>query len=173
MTDETIEWVRNPELRNVKVEHGKGKSIVTGVIKLLFQGEGRVFVTTEAHHNDDLPCIEYRGHEWLVTDHFIRHADGTCTVKDDDRWTVCRRGIFGGGENTPPTHRTAILDAIAATVAREWTPELDRQGAYAEAMQGLSHAVREQQKARAKLAEIDEEVNVLRAKAAKYQAEGD
>lgn len=164
-------WVENPVVRT-NVEHGKGKSVVRGPVRIAFTDADTAFITTEAHHNDDLPALTFRDTEWLASEHFRRAADGTwAPTNPHSKYGVSRRGSFSS-DDTPRTYRAAIIDAMRAAVEATWTPELARQAAYASAMQALHSALGEQHKARTVLAEIDARVRGLRAHAAENAPRG-
>lgn len=158
-------WVKSPEVQAI-VEHGKGKSVVSGPVRIVFTDADSAFITTVAHHNDDLPALTFREIDWLASEHFRRTADGSWEPVDPhSSYGVTARGSFMG-KDTPPTYRAAIIEAMRATVAATWTPELAKQAAYASAMQALRGAVEDQEKARTALAEINAHVKALRSKAA-------
>lgn len=134
------EWVKTPEVR-VTVEHGKGKSVVRGPVRIAFTGARYAHVTTEAHHNDDLPTIVFREKEWLASAHVERSDSGEWVLRDPRAtYGISERGVIGYGKDTPRTYRDAINAALLAAVAKAWTPELARAAEYASAMQALPQA---------------------------------
>lgn len=157
-------WVKTPKLV-VTVGHGKGKSVVTGRVTISFIGDGIAFVGTDgAHHNDNNPAISFRGTEWLAHEAFTRQPDGTWELTDPRaNYGTVQRGLARVGSHTPTTHRAAIVEALAATVAQHWTPELDRQATYAHAAQRLHGLLPERAEIVATLAELDSRIASLQA----------
>ncbi len=160
---ESQPWVPFPKITTT-VNHGKGKSVVSGVVTVTFNGANTVYVDTAAHHNDTAPALTYRDREWLASAHLSRQPDGTWTQSDPSvTYGVSQRGSIGYGKETPPTYRAAIIAALCATVADVWTADLDRQGIHAQAAQRLHTLLPERDKAAAALAETDRQVAALQA----------
>lgn len=134
-------WVKTPEL-NVEINHGKGASVVTGPVRIAFQGDGTAYITTQGSHNvNDGQHLTIREREFLASVHATRNDDGTWTEYEPADHDVRPRGMSGG--IAPTTYRAAIVAALLAALAEHWTPELDRAGAYAQAAQRLGQAVSE------------------------------
>ena len=135
------DWVASPTI-TVDVEHGSGKSVVTGRLTIVFNGPNTVYVRTDAHHNDDATAITFRDREWLVDGHLTRKADGAwmfSEVRGPWGLSVRERGSVGS-TGAPRTFTEAIGAAILATVAAHWTAERGMAGGYARAVQQLKGA---------------------------------
>jgi hypothetical protein len=142
-------WVKTPEVR-ATVEHGKGRSVVTGSVRVAFTGADTAFVdTTGAHHNDSNPAIVFRGSDYLASVHARREADGAWVATHE---SVSARGSFS---QAPVTHKRAIADALLAALAQVDSAELRRAGAYARACQNYDRAARDVAEARTALADAE------------------
>jgi hypothetical protein len=153
-------WIESPKL-TVQVEHGTGKSVVSGPIEIVFNGPDTVYLSTDAHHNDTQPALRFRDRDWLASAHLTRAADGSWSETDKhSRYGITERAA-DWNKTTPATFRAAIIDALCVAAAAHWTPELARQAAYARAIQSLGSARRTQEEARAALAEANAAVDAL------------
>lgn len=161
----TTKWVSFPEIKDVPVNHGKGKSVVTGVVRICFNGADTVFIETHgAHHNDDNPALKFRDREWLASAHLTRNDDGTWRLTDPTvTYGISERGVIGYGQHTARTYREAINAALCATVAEHWTEDYARRARYAVAAQELHRAQEERPEAQAKLSAIIDRINAARA----------
>lgn len=158
-------WVETPELR-VPVGKGKGASLVTGRVRIVFNGKGRAYVSTDgAHHNDDAPGITFRDREWLISMHAVRAADGTWAELDPRAGYAVKAGGIDVPYDyvTPKTYRAAIASAMLETVADYWTPELDQLAAYADAAQSIGRAQEKVAEAAKALAEAEETRRAIQA----------
>lgn len=152
-------WIANPKVTGVEVNHGEGKNVVTGVVEISFTDYGRAFVDVRAHHNDTLPAVTYRDREYLASIHAVRNADtGEWSQWEPENYDVKARGAIGSGGYAPPTVRAAITAAMVDAVARTWTPEYDRQAAYAHAAQELNRIEPDREKLAAELAAMDAKI---------------
>jgi hypothetical protein len=107
------EWVPFPKV-TATVTHGKGKSIVSGVVSVAINDGETVHVSTDGSHNvDDSPALTYRESSWLIGLHLTRNDDGTWRETSRTSYGVTRRGV-SGSDSTPSSYRAAIVAAISA-----------------------------------------------------------
>ncbi len=159
LTSEPVSWVKNPEM-NVDIDHNG----VIGPVRIVFVGAGRAVVMTTAHGNDTLPALVYRGRDYLVHVALERHSDGTWTPHAETDYDVRRRSLRSlGATVASPTASAAVKAAIIAAVVVHWTPELDRQATYANAVQALSHLARDRNEVADRLQSLDLRIATLHA----------
>lgn len=155
-------WVSTPEI-TVELHHGKGASVVTGPVRIAYTGNGRAYVNTRAHNNDDAPAVTCRGRDYLVSLHFVQQADGTWAEHADNRGhDVSPRGSYDYFKAAASTIRAAIVEAIQAAVAEHASADVERAAAHAQAAQRL--VVLEPE-----LAKLREQVAVLEATVAAHR----
>jgi hypothetical protein len=161
------EWIKTPE-QTVTLDHGTGKSVVTGQIRIAFLGNGHISVQTQAHRNDDAPAVTYRGKDYLVNLAFIRQADGTVTEHPyNTRQNVSPRRTSDPFAAAPKTIRAAIVAALRAAIdaatsggysaVAEWAAN------HAHAAQRLHSLEPKRAELAAQLAELDAEIAKHRA----------
>lgn len=153
--------MKHPELRDVPVSHGKGKSVVSGTVDLLFADSDRVRVDTRNNHAPTF--VNFRDKEWTVTAWFLRQADGTWTHDPERGQYVSRRQMFGRLNDAPNSYRAAILAAALDLVSQHWTEEFGRQARHADAVRKLADLEPKRVKAAEELAAIDSRMAELRA----------
>jgi hypothetical protein len=141
----TSEWVDTPRLYDVVVEHGKGKSVVTGGVYIAFTSATSAHVATDGdrnYHNG----LMFRCKEWSASAHVSQNEAGDWVVTDRSDYLISERGSYG--KYAAPSYRDAINAALIATVAEHWTPELAREAEYARAMRALYRERQELEKTR-------------------------
>ncbi len=157
-------WVETPRVRQVPVNHGKGKSVVSGVVDIAFIGKGRASITTDAHVNDHKPAVDFRGESWLIHV-FAERTEAGEWVLMDERGShsvhITRRQNWS---DAPPSYVAPLVAAVLAIVPEHWTPEVDRAAEYADAAQRLHTLEPERDKAAEDLADMDRRVASLRAR---------
>lgn len=151
-------WVATPE-QVVELHHGKGATVVTGPVRIAFTSSTHAYVSTQAHRSDDAPAVTVRGKDYLISLHFVRHADGTWNEHpDNQRHNVSPRGTMDYWAAAAPTIRAAIVAALTDKVTKAATGGTLREAAYANAAQSLRRLEPERAALAAKLAELDAEI---------------
>lgn len=83
-----------------------------GPVEAAFTDADHVSVSTDAHHNDNLPGISFAGQEFLVHFHLYRSRDWDEDPKGYS--SVSKRGRIG--VNAAPSHRAKIKEEIREAV---------------------------------------------------------
>lgn len=126
---------------------------VTGQFVVTWQGNGRAYVHTDAHVNDDKPAVNFRGESFLVSVHLT--TNGESAASNEAYSSVTRRSNW---TPAPRTFREAVTDAVLKAVTEAWTPEKDRAGVEADVAQNLHHLEPEREKLLEQLAEVDRKI---------------
>jgi hypothetical protein len=120
------EYRRYPKVR-VELNHGKGKSVVTGPVTITFNGDDTAVVDTEgAHINDDNPAVNFRGERLLIHLRLMRNAEGNWQGQPGSLQSVTR----ANWTDAPPSFVGAVFAAVAAKVTEVWTEDIAREAAY-------------------------------------------
>lgn len=157
-------WINGPEISSITFEHGQ----VAGTVRIAFTDYGRVFVSTDAHVNDDAPAVTFRGTEYLISLHATRSDDGSWSEYQPEPWDIRKRHVWPDGYATP-TYRQTIVSALLQVVSEHWSEETGRLAGYARAARDLNHADLDYNNARTMLHGAQDTVNEARARMESYR----
>jgi hypothetical protein len=144
-----------------ELNHGKGKSVVTGPVQIEFTDFNQCCVSTPAYHSDTRPAVTYRDRQWLVTACLERGEDGAWSAT---YMTAAERKRFQRGTDAPPTYRAAIEAAVVSAASRAWTEEIGYEAGRVKIETMLGVELQKQRKAREALSELDANVAALEEK---------
>lgn len=154
----TRTWQDNPKV-TLQTQYGPVEAVWTDA--------GHVSVHTDAHHNDDLPAITYRGQDYFV--HFHLYAKDNWGEGPEIYSSVTKRGMSFSHNDAAPTYRAAIREAVIEAV-REYTctnPEILVAAERAHVNNELLDAEKEEEKAAIALKTAKAKVRELRKREAK------
>lgn len=145
---------------------------VTGTVKLVFRGDGKVGVFTQSNspHDDEPECVvRYRDETYSLHLERVRNEDGTFEVSGNGvndyisrEWREDRRDT-----SVPPSYAKRIEGAIADLLETVWTPEYDRAGLEATVAQALHRLDGQERRLVDELAQVHDEQRALVARLTK------
>lgn len=150
MTD----WKPFPEETVHLPEGGK----VTGKFEVVWQGNGRCFVRTDAHLNDDKPALNFRGESFLFSAHLVL-SPGTGQSVSSSHSHATRRSNW---TDAPPSFHKAIEAAVTEAVEGAWTHEKDRAGLEADVAQYLNRLEKDREDLLGQMAKVDAQITEQR-----------
>lgn len=159
------EWIAGPTA-TVKTKLGPVRLAFTGLSE---SGQAHVHVSTQAHHNDDLPALTFRRKEFLVSVHL--YASGEGWTERDERGLhgafISRRGDCGSRCNVSHADAPTIYDALVSACSEAVGAfvlehgEVIGQARAAQVAQQLNRLEQEHETLSAQLAEIVSSIATL------------
>lgn len=118
-----------------------------GLVRAAFTRSTHVAVSVQAHHNDNLPALTYRGTDYIGMVHLFAGEPGErWAIRDLSDVSLSKRGNYGNNADAPRTHRDALVsaltDAVMAYISDD--PDVLRQADYSHAAQ-LLHSLEQDQ----------------------------
>lgn len=139
----------------VAIHEGHGQTLMTAKVHITF-GPSWAHVTTSFGDHEPL---RYRGHEFTVVVNLTR-TDGPWFATPGQPIGIVH---LRSGGTAPVAYREPIIEVVCAAVNATWTPEIDRQAHYANAVQDLAHLTARWHRLIAALAEV--KTNIAEAEA--------
>lgn len=140
---------------------------VTGSVRVVWQSNGRAFVTDGGYGREDVGRLTYKGNEYRLFHADFRKHSGTKWQFQTGSVPI-RKGNSSFNDPAPPTYMRAMLDAIAEALAGAYTVDKARSANVSALEQAIERAESEEAALLEKLTEVRDRLLALRSERKLY-----